>query len=891
MKNIFLLFIFIALITGCVSKIKSSTGDISGVVKDAQTSEPLKGCSVMLQPTGNTITTGEDGTFFFDKLMPETYTVEASCYGYSTNKKTVDVKPDNIASADILLKKSMSTIHGTVKDNVTNLPLSGCSVKLLPIGRNIVTDVDGAYQFSEIEIGKYTIEVSCNGYFNNKINVEIKEGGNAVLVDISLGKSVCSVSGIIKDKDNNQPLSGCSVTLMPTGITRTTGADGVFRFDDIIAGNYYVEASCNGYFNNKQQIIINEGAVSISVDILLTKATEGSIYGIVKDNASALSIAGCSVFLLPAGIKIITGTDGVFLFKDLDPGDYSIQVSHKDYNDANKNITIDANRTAYSIEVSLFSTKGTLHGVVKNAETSAPLEGSSVTLLPIGEKITTGTDGIFGFESLEPGTYSVEASCVGHLNNTVANISVKAGENAGPVEVLLKKYDPNNRLAQMGTLKVEEITFKSAKVECSIIEHGSSSVTERGFLYSESPYVTLSTATKQVVNTTQDLFSATLNNLVKQTDYYVAAYAINGRGTAYSDVVKFTTGDEPEPEPEPNPVPTNVICVSVSGNDANSGSGWSSAKKTIAAALEKATEANQIWVSVGNYNETINLKSGVAIYGGFKGTEKTISERTEKTTILGIAKTSCSTKTIVDGFQIIAAVSTYGGILLTGNVAIHNCVIGDGEPFVMRRFFCYGDNNEMNNCTIDGYMWYAGTQFLIEGTMKMINCSFRGNVGSLNISGNLKMYNCVITNNDVVFDYSSGSVDLYNCTLANNNEVFSGSKSGNLYNCLIWNNSLRDKDSQYSCIYVENNDNSKVKLKNPSTKIGPNVSGGLQTIEALKAASMVWRTADWSIGTGSSCINAGVSIYFPSSEIKTDIAGYKRISGSSIDVGAYEYQY
>ncbi len=957
MRNIYLLLAFVILSIGCVHRVLSGTGDIYGTVKDAKTSEPLKGCSVKLQPIGLTTITGDNGTFNFKELLPDTYTIETSCYGYATNKNTIVVNPGgNTATADILLSKSISTIygtikdnktneplngcsvtllptgttittgtdgtfrfndvpvgfysveiscngylnnkkditiysggepvpvditlskstssiHGTVKDNITNLPLSGCSVTLLPKGTTIMTDADGTFQFNNIEIGDYNIEVSCYGYFNNKRNIVINAGGDAVLVDIPLGKSVGTVYGIIKDLVSSQPLSGCSVTLMPTGTTITTGTDGVFQFNNVIAGTYSVETSCNGYFSNKKNIVINEGTTSIPVDIFLVKAIAGTIYGTIKDNVTNQPLDKCSVTLMPAGTNTITGANGIFQFKDLEAGNYTIKISRQDYHDHSKNITIDANQTACAIDVLLTRSTGTLYGVVKNAETFLPLEGSSVTLRPIGTNIVTDTDGIFRFESLTPGTYSVEASCSGHLNNTVSNISVKAGDDVGSIEVLLETYDPNNRLAKMGTLQVSEITFKSAKLECSIVEHGNTSVTERGFLYSESPYVTLSTATKQVVNTTQDFFSVTLNNLAENTDYYVAAYAINGRGTAYSDVVKFTTKNESSiPE---IPMPGNVICVSVSGNDANSGSNWSQAKKTIAAALEKATNENQIWVSVGNYDETLNLKSGVHIYGGFKGTETTISARTEKSTIGGIAKTFCSKKTIVDGFQIIAAVSSNGGIWLTGNVAIHNCFIGDGEVWTMRRFYCHGDNNEMNNCTIDDFMWYSGTQFTIEGSMKMINCFFRKNKSSLYVSGNLKMYNCVMTNNDIVFE-NNGSIELYNCTLANNNRIFSGSKGGNLYNCLIWNNSLRDKELQNSCIYVENKDNSKVKLRHPSTTQGVNASD--------------WQTADWSITSGSSCINMGLSIYFPSNDIKTDISGNKRVSGNSIDIGAYEYQ-
>ena len=506
-------------------------------------------------------------------------------------------------------------------------------------------------------------------------------------------------------------------------------------------------------------------------------------------------------------------------------------------------------------------TTGAIHGVVKDSESAQPLVGCSVMLMPTGATTVTGTDGSFHFQDILPDTYSVEVSCHGYYTNK-KSIIVGVSDASMSVDILLTRFDPNNRLAELGAMRVAGVTFRSARVECEIIEQGSSSIAERGFLYSETPDITIATATKQIVKTTENIFSATLNNLAENTDYYVAAYAINGRGTAYSEVVKFTTGDASSIT-----APTNVIYVSVSGNDANDGKSWSRAKKTLQAAIDLATDQDQIWVSVGNYDETIYPKSGVPIYGGFKGSEKSISERTEKTTAAGI-KGSCLSETIVDGFYFKGTRSS--GVDLYGNVFINNCNIDAA-------LCSNGENNTISNCNIDKVSWLIGALgiFYLQGEVTMINCFLRANHREITVYGNLKMYNCVITNNGNVFaTKNSCSIDLYNCTLANNEWIFKGSKGGNLYNCLIWNDWLSENSTQYSCIHIENTDNSKVKIKRPSTKQGYDAPD--------------WQTADWSIEAGSSCIDQGVSLYLPSS-IKTDLAGNDRISGKSIDIGAYEY--
>ena len=72
---------------------------------------------------------------------------------------------------------------------------------------------------------------------------------------------------------------------------------------------------------------------------------------------------------------------------------------------------------------------------------------------------------------------------------------------------------------------------------------------------------------------------------------------------------------------------TNVIYVSPSGNDANDGLTWATAKRTVQAGLNAAAAGDQVWVAAGTYVENITLKSGVALYGGFAGTETDLSGR------------------------------------------------------------------------------------------------------------------------------------------------------------------------------------------------------------------------------------------------------------------------
>src|SRR5512142_2257923 len=79
--------------------------------------------------------------------------------------------------------------------------------------------------------------------------------------------------------------------------------------------------------------------------------------------------------------------------------------------------------------------------------------------------------------------------------------------------------------------------------------------------------------------------------------------------------------------------------VKAGASGANNGTSWANAYKSLQSALAAAARNDQIWVAKGTYKPTartdpndprsvtFTLPSGVAIYGGFAGTETLLSQR------------------------------------------------------------------------------------------------------------------------------------------------------------------------------------------------------------------------------------------------------------------------
>lgn len=84
-----------------------------------------------------------------------------------------------------------------------------------------------------------------------------------------------------------------------------------------------------------------------------------------------------------------------------------------------------------------------------------------------------------------------------------------------------------------------------------------------------------------------------------------------------------------------------VIRVDASAVGANNGSSWPNAYKSLQSALAVAVGGDQIWIANGTYkpadagNPQVSfvIPSGVALYGGFAGTESTLVQRDWKVNI------------------------------------------------------------------------------------------------------------------------------------------------------------------------------------------------------------------------------------------------------------------
>jgi len=135
-----------------------------------------------------------------------------------------------------------------------------------------------------------------------------------------------SVSGTVTLEGN--PLSGVMVELSGEG-SMTTGADGAYRFDDIIEGSYTVTISgfpADAQFETSMSVNISESTPNPTADFPGTYIRTAMVTGAVTVEGAPLS--GISVAL--TGVESqSTQTDGTgsFTFSNLRAGDYTVEMS------------------------------------------------------------------------------------------------------------------------------------------------------------------------------------------------------------------------------------------------------------------------------------------------------------------------------------------------------------------------------------------------------------------------------------------------------------------------------------------------------------------------------------------------------------------------------------
>jgi len=145
----------------------SGTSGLGGQVRSAATGAPVDGAMVVVTDVrGEVLATGKtgaEGHFAFDELAPGTFTVAVNAPNHRPAALPVEIGGQGTTRIEIELL-SGARVQGVVRAGAHRRPLPDARVTLVDAAGNVVatstTGEDGAYAFTDLDAGDYTVIAS-----------------------------------------------------------------------------------------------------------------------------------------------------------------------------------------------------------------------------------------------------------------------------------------------------------------------------------------------------------------------------------------------------------------------------------------------------------------------------------------------------------------------------------------------------------------------------------------------------------------------------------------------------------------------------------------------------------------------------------------------------------
>jgi hypothetical protein len=315
------------------------------------------------------------------------------------------------------------TITGVVKTN-TGVPLAGVSLAISPVPGGttspVTTDSTGAYTFTSVAPGTYTLTPTRSGFTiaPTSTSVRVTTANRAANFVATSTSPIYTVSGRIIDGFGaavaNLPVS---ITPTPAGVAASvnTNSSGYYTFTGVPAGTYTVMPTLGGTYYSPATRTANVTNANVSGLNFISYKT-ATLAGRVS-NSSGVAIPNVSVALtLTAGGTPITGainpvttnSAGYFTFNKVPDGNYTITPTLSGYifSPPSKNVTMNGatvsgqnfiGATGYSVTGRIATSSGvSIAGVTVTADS--------------GQSAVSNSAGYYTINGVPNGTHTLTPS-------------------------------------------------------------------------------------------------------------------------------------------------------------------------------------------------------------------------------------------------------------------------------------------------------------------------------------------------------------------------------------------------------------------------------------------------------------------------------------------------
>jgi len=320
-----------------------NAGDLSVVVRDRDTDEPLPGAVVTVRPqsgAARVVTSDENGEAFYGYLPSGTYAVTVVKGDYIFDPVvlgSVSIQSDLLTSV-VAYAQHPSTVNVHVNDGASN-PVGDSVVTLTSASGAILTlntDGSGTATFTNLLVGNYQVAARYTGRTTARDVVNVAAGGETYDLTLSLAPRVGLTVRVVDS--SGVAVSGATVsvrgpspsTANAPGSPATTASNGEISFGTLEDGVYTISASKNGMVDATPMQVTYDGS-SITVPTLTLGLNQfGTLEIHIFDNhghpvtsRTRVSVWGPNGYT--ANIRSSTDSKDVIIITELSPGQYSVQ--------------------------------------------------------------------------------------------------------------------------------------------------------------------------------------------------------------------------------------------------------------------------------------------------------------------------------------------------------------------------------------------------------------------------------------------------------------------------------------------------------------------------------------------------------------------------------------
>jgi hypothetical protein len=243
-----------------VVKAAVTTGTASGRVTRASDGSGIAGATISTSSASTT--TDANGNYTLAKLPAGSVQLTASASGFTSQTRTVSIIARQTTSANFALASTAPTgsITGRITSALDGHALAGTTVTFSR--GSTVADANGNYTFKAVPPGTYTLSTQLTGWIPASARVTV--ASTAVTANIRM-----ATGGKITGKVVNRSgvaISGATVRinggLVPTSVTLTTNASGVYLTGWIAVGTYSVQVSKTGFATQTKTTSMSSGGTA-----------------------------------------------------------------------------------------------------------------------------------------------------------------------------------------------------------------------------------------------------------------------------------------------------------------------------------------------------------------------------------------------------------------------------------------------------------------------------------------------------------------------------------------------------------------------------------------------------------------------------------------------------